>query len=149
RAFLHDRTRLAVWLATARETLTPGLGARQERDLIETARAVRAGETDGLLAALRARRNVAVERRERQAIDDRMLLILLSARRWREAIELFEARAEEGIRPHEVPLYIEMTQAYAEVGNLDGAARVVSFLEQLPRAGEPDLAPHLARSRLL
>src|SRR5262245_52679688 len=39
RALEQDNLGLALWLTKVRELLSPGLGARQERDLIETVRA--------------------------------------------------------------------------------------------------------------
>ena len=149
RALAHEQDRLAIWLTMVREILTPGLGARQEREMIEAARAVRAGHTDKILAALRTRRAAVTDARERQAIEDRILVMLLSAGRWKEAIEVFDARSEGAIRPGQVPILVEIVHAHGELGDLEAAARLVAFLEHLPGANEPALAQHIARARLL
>jgi membrane associated rhomboid family serine protease len=148
-ALAHGRERLAIALCSAREVLTPGLGARQERDVIEAQLAVRSGGADAMLAALRAARTRAREPRDRQALQDRTVMVLLGARRWREAVEAFESRADTVIRPPQIPLFVEVVNAYGELGDLAGAARVLAFLERLPGIGEPLLAPHIARARLL
>ena len=149
RAIAHDHDGLALWLTGIREVLTPGLGARQEREMIHASRAIRAGEAETVLAALRQRRAATGDRRERQIIDDRLVLVLLAAARWREAIDTFEDRSDDVIRPGQVPIFVEVIHAHGEIGDLGGAARLLAFLERLPGAEEPVLAPQIARARLL
>jgi hypothetical protein len=60
RAVTADYMRLARMLVELRELLAPGMGARQESELIETILAVRAGQVDGAIEMLRARRVIGV-----------------------------------------------------------------------------------------
>ncbi len=49
-ALARERLGLALVFARLRELLSPGMGGRQERELIEVVRAVRRGDVDGALA---------------------------------------------------------------------------------------------------
>lgn len=140
---------LAVVLTQLREILTPGLGARQEREVIEVLRAIQAGATDAVMAELRNRHAATADRRTRQVLEDRMLMLLLQARRWREAGALFEARTDDAVRPAQVPLLVELLRAYGELGELDRAARLLAFLDELPTHGSPALAFLIGRARIM
>jgi membrane associated rhomboid family serine protease len=141
--------RLALALTKLRELISPGLGARQERDLIEVVLAVRSGDFEGALTALRARRAAAQGKEERRALDDRIVFTLLSASRWDEAVELYERTREAG-GPASLPLAVEMVRAYGELGDLERAAEIVGFLEDIAGGGaDATLAYFVARARVL
>ncbi len=124
------------------------MGARQELELIEIAAAVRAGAVDEALKALRARRAQASEPVIRQAIDERIILFLLEARRWREAIDTFEAAQASGA-PTSVPMVVEVVRANGEAGDVERAAALLVQLERSPAAGEPALHQLLWRARMV
>jgi membrane associated rhomboid family serine protease len=148
RALGRERLGLALSLTRLREALTPGLGAHQERELIEVIRAVRAGDVDGALASLRARRAATDDPRQRHALDERLIFTLLSASRWDEATREYE-RARDAGGPASVALAVEMIRAYGEVGDLERAAEIVTWTEGLGSGPEPALAYFVARARLL
>jgi membrane associated rhomboid family serine protease len=140
---------IAAGLTAFREHLQPGFGARQEREILDVMREVEAGRTDGALADLRARRAASAEPGVRNAIDERIVLVLLYAGRWREAIDAFEASRQAAPVPTGLQLLVELVRAYGEEGDLDKAAELVARLEELPAAHEPGLAFLFARARLL
>jgi membrane associated rhomboid family serine protease len=148
RALAREMLGLALWLTRVRETLTPGLGAQGERELIEVIRAVRAGDVDAAIAALKARRAASQDPRERRALDDRLAFTLLAASRWREAAEEFERGRDAG-GPASVALAVEMIRAYGELGDLDRAAEIMAWVDQPRAAPEPALAYFVSRARLL
>ncbi len=147
-ALARERLGLALVFARLRELLSPGMGGRQERELIEVVRAVRRGDVDGALASLRAQREASGDLRERAALEDRIVFTLLSAARWREATDTYERGRAIGA-PASVPLAVEMVRAYGELGDLERAVEIVSFLESVPGADEPALASFVARARML
>jgi membrane associated rhomboid family serine protease len=144
-AMAHEHLRLAVALAGLREHLQPGFGGRQERDMIEIVRAVEAGGADAIVAEIRARRAEESDPAIRRALDDRIVLTLLYAGRWREAIEIFETAAV----PTTLQLLVEVMRAYGEEGDLGRAAEMLARLEELPAAQEPALQELYARGRML
>jgi rhomboid protease GluP len=145
----RDRLAIAAALTSMREHLQPGFGARQERELLEVMQEVEAGRADGVLAELSARRAASGDAGIRRAIDERIVLTLLYARRWRGAIEAFEAERQSAPVPTGLQLLVEVVRAYGEEGDLDKAAELVARLEDLPAAQEPGLAILFARARLL
>jgi hypothetical protein len=110
------------------------MGAQGERELIEVIRAVRAGDVDAALSALRARRAVSEDPRERRVLDDRMAFTLLAASRWQEAAREYE-RARDTGGPASVALAVEMIRAYGELGDLERAGEIVSWLCERADAG--------------
>lgn len=148
RALAREKLGVALSLTRLRETLTPGLGAHQERELIEVIRAVRAGDVDGAVTALRAKRAATDDPRQRHALDERLVFTLLSASRWQEAAREYE-RARDAGGPASVALAVEMMRAYGEVGDLERAAEIVTWTEGLGAGSEPAVAYFVARSRLL
>ncbi len=145
----RDRLGIAAAVTSFREHLQPGFGARQERELLDVMDEVEGGRADGVLAELRARRAAADDPGVRRAIDDRIVLTLLYAGRWRGAIEAFEAGRMAAPVPTGLQLLVEVVRAYGEEGDLDKAAELVARLEDLPAAHEPGLAFLFARARLL
>ena len=91
--------RLAVKLAELRELLSPGLGGRQEADVLRVVADVRAGRIDGALALLVAERARARSPIAQRALKDRILTTLLYVNRWREAVEAYEAEPPSATGP--------------------------------------------------
>jgi membrane associated rhomboid family serine protease len=148
-ALSREHVRLAVWLTGLRELLQPGLGARQDRDHVEASGDARSGRADEVVAALTARRGATHDPVVRQAIDDRIVLTLLYAARWRQAIEVFERALGGGALPTSLQLLVEMIRAYGEEGQHDKAADLIDRLEHAPQAHEPALSFLFSRARLL
>ncbi len=150
RALGGDRIGLALRLLEVREFLQPGMGAKQDRDMIATDAAVRAGHVDEALTVLRARRAAAAENPMlRRALDERIVMTLLYARRWRQALDHFERTIEAQPGPVTPPLLVEVVRAYGEEGDLAKAANLMDRLERSPVAHEPMLALLLARARMV
>ncbi len=148
RALSADRIRLAMRMLEIRELLQPGLGARQERDYLEAIADVREGRVDKALDSLRHQRGLIENPMARRAIDDRIVLTLLYARRWREAIATYGQR-DEGDWALSGQIAAEVVRAHGEIGDLEGAARLLDRLEKSPVAREPALAFVIHRARMV
>jgi membrane associated rhomboid family serine protease len=149
RALARDRLRLAALLIDLRELLQPGMGARAERELVDSIMAVRSGRVDEAVAVLRETRASADNPLARRQLDERIVLTYLSARRWEDAIGHYEATLGAIPGPLSPQLLVEMIRAYCEAGRLDGAADLVRRLEDSPVAEEPVLAFFVNRARLV
>ena len=91
------------------------------------------------MAAVRTRRAAAEDPRERAALDDRLVFMLLSASRYAEAAREYE-RARDAGGPASVALAVEMVRAYGEIARLERAAEIVTWVAGPPGAAEPALA---------
>jgi membrane associated rhomboid family serine protease len=149
RAYRADRLRLAARLVALRELLQPGMGAAQERELIESMIDVREGRIDRAIASLRVRRTEIEDPIVRRRIDERVVMTLLYARRWDEAIDAYESTVVSAIAPASPQTMAEMVWAYCEAGEMEKAAELVESLEASPLATEPLFTPLLARARLV
>jgi membrane associated rhomboid family serine protease len=141
-----ERLRLARAVCDLRELLQPGMGARPEREVIDTILAVRAGRVDEAVSGLAARRQAAEQPAARRYFDERIALTYLYGRRWDEAIALYESALERSAGPQ---LDVEMVRAYCEVGRLARAAELVERLEASPLVDEPVLGLLVERARLV
>ena len=149
RAMSGNRLRLAATLADLRELLQPGMGARQERELIGTILAVREGREDTVVDALMERRAAMDSALGRRMVDERVIMTYLYARRWSDAIAHFESSFGQRHGSVSPQLLVEMIRAYCEVGDLEGAAEIMPELEASPVAGEPLVAVLMQRARLV
>lgn len=149
RALLRDRLRMALFFIDLRELLQPGMGARQERELIEAILAVRSGKVEAAVEVLEEARNGIEDPLARRQIDERIVMTYLYARRWDDAIGRFERALDGQPGPTSPQLLVEMVRAYCEAGELQKAAKLVEGLEESPLAREPMLAFLLNRSRLV
>jgi hypothetical protein len=154
--FLRDLTHRAMgwrklglvrFLLSLRETLQPGMGARDERELIDTIVAVRLRGLDAEVELLEQARETMTDERQRHSVDERILFTYLSTRRWRESVDAYERWfTPETITPQ---LLIEVMRAYCEVGELDKAAILTRGIEDAPWAEEPAALPMIARARMI
>ncbi len=149
RALLADRLRLALLLCDLRELLAPGMGARQERELIEAIARVRAGRVEEAVAVLEATRNGLEEPLAQRQVDERIVLTYLSAQRWQQAADAFDRTIESRPGPVSPQLLVEMVRALCELGDLAGAARLMARIEESPMADEPMLTVPVNRARLM
>ena len=149
RALLVDRLRLARALVDARELLQPGMGARQESELIQTILEVRSGQVDTAVGRLRERRDQMAEPVARRPLDERIVMTYLYARRWDEAVAWFEQNIDGPLLPLSPQLAVEMVRAYCERGELLKAAALVERLEGGPSIGEPIWSLLIHRARLV
>lgn len=149
RAITADRLGAAGRLLELLELLQPGLGARQEREFVETVEHVRAGRVDAAVEALRERRARLEDPFAWRAVDERIVLTLLYARRWREAIEHFERTLEAAPGPTGAQVMVETVRAYGELGEMEKAADLLERIERSPLAREPMMAFLLARARMV
>ena len=149
RALLADRLRLARGLVDAREMLQPGMGARQESELISTILEVRSGQVEVAVGRLRERRDQLAEPAARRPLDERIVMTYLYARRWDEAVTWFEQNIQGPLMPLSPQLAVEMVRAYCERGELLKAAALVERLEGTPSAHEPIWSLLIHRARLV
>ena len=149
RCLLADRLRLALLVIDLRELLQPGMGARQERELVEAIVAVRSGKVEAAVEVLREARATLSDPLARRQIDERIVMTYLYARHWDQAITHFESTLDGNPGPTSPQLLVEMVRAFCEVGELDKAATLVEGLEDSPIAEEPLLAFLLNRSRMV
>ncbi|HEU5057836.1 MAG TPA: rhomboid family intramembrane serine protease [Kofleriaceae bacterium] len=148
RALVADRLHLARWLVNAREHLQPGMGARQEGELISTIIEVRSGQVDAAIERLRERRDRVAEPAARRPIDERIIMTYLYARRWEDAIGWLEDNLEPGAASPQ--LAVELVRAYCELGRLDEAALLVERIEGVhSSAEEPIWVLLVSRARLV
>jgi membrane associated rhomboid family serine protease len=147
RALIADHLRLARVLVDARELLQPGMGARQESELISTILEVRSGQVEAAVGRLRSRRDQMAEPLARRPLDERIVMTYLYARRWDDAVSWFEHHIEGPLLPLSPQLGVEMVRAYCERGELLKAAALVERLEGGPPHAEPiwNLLIHRAR----
>lgn len=147
RALRADRPGVALRLVALWDHLQPGMGAGREREMIEMLIAVRAGRVDEAVALLREARDELESPAARRHLDERIVATYLSARRWRQAIDAFEASlSSHAPSPH---LTVEMVWAYCEAGDLPAAGRLVRRLEDAFPGDEPLFAFLLNRARLM
>jgi membrane associated rhomboid family serine protease len=149
RALLGDRLRLARALVDARELLQPGMGARQESELISTILEVRSGQVEVAVGRLRERRDRMAEPVARRPLDERIVMTYLYARQWDEAVTWYEQHIQAPLSPLSPQLAVEMVRAYCERGELLKAAALVERLEGTPSANEPIWSLLLHRARLV
>jgi rhomboid protease GluP len=149
RALMADRLKLSLLLTDLRELLQPGLGARQEREVMEAILWVRSGRVEQAVEALRETRGRLENPLARRQIDERIVMTYLYARDWDQAIQYYEAQLDNQPGPMSPQLLVEMVRAYCEAGELARAATLVDRLEQSPLAAEPLLAFLLNRSRMV
>jgi membrane associated rhomboid family serine protease len=154
RALRADRPALALRLVSLWDHLQPGMGVGRERDLIEVLVAVRNGRVDDAVAVLREARAELRDARAQRHMDERIIATYLTARRWRDAIQVFEASMDRADEPPPPQLCVELVWAYCESGDLEAAGRLVDRIAAAPSAfpevpqgvpgGVPDGAPGAA-----
>ncbi|MBI4512417.1 MAG: rhomboid family intramembrane serine protease [Deltaproteobacteria bacterium] len=147
-ALMRDRIGLALRLLKFREYLQPGLPSQRERETVQTIAQVRAGMADQALTALNAERRAIEEPILRRALDERIVLTLLYARRLPDAAAHFERTLDAVAGPTSAKLLVELVRAYGELGDFDGAARVLGRLEESLGTSEPPVLLLLYRARL-
>jgi len=161
RAAASERFGLAQRLLDVAEVLAPGSGVAEEKDVLAALRALRDGNIERTVDALRDAKDRAPAE-ARVAIDERIAMLYLHAYRWDEAIahaeaHLFDAlptdptpspgslRRALGMTP---PVYVELLGAYGYKGDLDRAAAMLARLEAVC-AGREDAAIWLHRGRTI
>ncbi len=144
-----DRLRLALLAIDARELLQPGMGAAQERELVEAILAVREGRVAEAIQFLRDTRAAVDSPVARRQIDERIVMTYLYARQWGDAIDYYESSIDLVPGPVSPQLLVEMVRAYCEARELDKAAGLVMKLEESPLAEEPLLAFVINRARMV
>lgn len=149
RALAGYHLRLAKLLSDLRELLQPGMGARQESELIETILAVREGREQEIVEALDQRRDELDDPAASRRIDERIIMTYLYAQRWSDAVLRYERLTSGGRRPGSPQLTVEMVRAYCEEEELEKAAELMHIIEDSPLAKEPVLLSLLSRARLV
>jgi membrane associated rhomboid family serine protease len=134
RALRADRPGLALRLVALWDHLQPGMGVGRERDLIEVLVAVRSGRVDDAVAVLREARAELRDVRAQRHMDERIVATFLTARRWRDAIQVFEANMDRPDEPPPPQLCVELVWAYCESGELEAAGRLVDRIAAVPGA---------------
>jgi membrane associated rhomboid family serine protease len=147
RALRADHPRLALRLVELWDHLQPGMGVGRERDLIEVLLAVRSGRVDDAVAVLREARAAMRDPRAHRHMDERIVATYLTAQRWRDAIETYEARLAG--EPPSAQLCVELVWAYCESGDLEAAGRLVDRIATAPGAAEPMWTYLAHRARLM
>ncbi len=149
RMMARQYLRPAKFLADFRELLQPGMGARQESELIQTIVAVRDGREDEIIKAMEERKSRSEEPAFRSAMDERIIMILLFAQRWHDAVHRYERAVSMGRRPGSPQLTVAMVRACCEDDELDSAADLVRLVRDSPLAEEPALRTLFARGNLV
>ncbi len=163
-----ERDGLASRCLDLAEVLAPGSGVGEEKALLAALREIRDGHIEKTVAALEQARTGA-RAGERLAIDERIVMLYLSAYRWADGIahaaaHLWPAVPAPRLAPVEVgiatpiamrqmlglapPVWVELLGAYARTGELERAAGMLVRLEDAS-AGRPDAGIWLHRARLL
>ena len=134
-AVSRDHLRLATFLVEVRDLLQPGMGGKEDLRMVAALRDVKEGRVDTALAAL-ARLRERAPAGARPAIDERIVLLYLSARRWDDAIAWADRTVFADERPGEVrPLpvspsvFVELITARLRVGDFDRAAELAESFE--------------------
>jgi membrane associated rhomboid family serine protease len=159
-AVASDRLRLAAVLVDLRDLLQPGMGGGEDKRVVAALRDVKEGRVDHAIDALESLRGRAPEA-ARPAIDERIVLLLLSAQRWRDAVAHAERTltprapagpgrleliaGELGVSP---PVFVELVAARLRVGDLDGGAAAAERFAAAA-AGTPELGLLLYRLHLV
>jgi membrane associated rhomboid family serine protease len=147
RALRADRPGLALHLLALWDHLQPGMGVGRERDLIEVLVAVRSGRVDDAVAALRETRDRLRDPRAQRHMDERIVATYLTARRWRDAIQIFEARLAD--EPPPPQLCVELVWAYCESGELEAAGLLIDRMALATAATGPVWGFLVNRARLM
>ncbi len=134
RALRADHPRLALRLVGLWDHLQPGMGVGRERELIEVLVAVRSGRVDDAVAVLREARADLRDARAQRHMDERIIATYLTARRWRDAIQVYEVSLERADEPPPPQLCVELVWAYCESGQLEEAGRLVDRIAAVPGA---------------
>lgn len=146
RALRADHPRLALKLVGLWDHLQPGMGVGRERELIEVLVAVRSGRVDEAVAVLREARDQMRDPRAQLHMDERIVATYLTARRWRDAVNVYEGRLSR--QPPSQQLSVELVWAYCECGDLEAAGRLVDRIAGAAKASEPLSVYLLQRARL-
>jgi membrane associated rhomboid family serine protease len=152
----NDRLRLAAILVDIRDLLQPGMGGREDKRMVAALRDVKEGRVDAAVAALESLRERAPAS-ARTAIDERIVLLYLSAQRWQDALgwadrTLLAAAVPQGDEPPadarveaaaralgvSPSVFIELVTARLRVGDLDGAADLADRFDAVA-VGVPEL----------
>lgn len=147
RALRADRPGLALRLIGLWDHLQPGMGVARERELIEVLVAVQNGQVEEAVAVLGQARDHLRDPRARRHMDERIVATYLTARRWREAIEVYEDRLASEPPPPQI--CVELVWAYCESGDLAAAGRMVDRIAAAPDAGEPFWVYLAQRARVM
>ena len=163
-----ERYGLASRCLDLAEVLAPGSGVGEEKALLAALREIRDGHIEKTVAALEHARTGA-QAGARLAIDERIVMLYLSAYRWADGIAHADAhlwpvvpatlpasvdpsldtpialRRILGLAP---PVWVELVGAYARTGGLERAAGMLARLEDAC-VGRPDAGVWLHRARLM
>ncbi|MCG8424245.1 MAG: rhomboid family intramembrane serine protease [Proteobacteria bacterium] len=177
RALLSDRHRLARRLIDLRDLLQPGMGAEREREFLDAVAAVRSGNVDDAIAVLRETRDALDDPAAQRALDERIVFTYLSARRWQDAIDIYQAAFDRSSAPSDTSerlaadptgpdssadlpdladlpalapqLLVEIVRAYCEVGDLESAAFLIERIESAANPGDPLVSFLIHRAYLM
>jgi membrane associated rhomboid family serine protease len=134
-AVATDRLDLAAVLVDVRDLLQPGMGGRDDKRTVRALRDVRDGRIDQTIASLEAMRERAPAD-ARRTLDERIVMLYLSAHRWADAL----AHADQRLDAGEVSsgLAVELAVARLRAGDLDGAATLIESVLAAAKAA-PEL----------
>ncbi|WP_428262728.1 rhomboid family intramembrane serine protease [Haliangium sp.] len=151
RALRADRPGLALRVIDFWRHLQPGMGLEQEREMVEILAAVKQGQVDEAVALLSQARTQAQAQpdgaRVARHIDERIVAIYLTARRWADAVEAYEAGLADQPLPPQI--CVELMWAYCELDDLDAASGMVVRICEQAAAGDPAWVFLAHRARLV
>jgi rhomboid protease GluP len=148
-AVARDRVPWALRLLSWREHLQPGMGALDEREALAAYAELRDGRPSRVMESLLAARAAAQDPGERRAIDERIVVALLSARSFADAADHYQRHLEATPGPISAHVLVEMVRAYGELGALARAAALMARIEESSLPDEPMLRPVIARARMV
>jgi membrane associated rhomboid family serine protease len=146
RAIADERFDQAARLMAVKELLVPGRASAAEREFYAHIARARSGGVDEVLGELRQRLADA-EPPEDDLIQERIVTMLVFARRWREAATQFETHIGEPIGRYP-GLAVQMVRVYGELDDLERAAEIVERLEGASSGLEPGMEAVVLQARL-
>jgi rhomboid protease GluP len=146
-ALTREHMRLAVGLTTVREMLQPGAGVGLLRRALVRLSRVRRGEVEAVIDELKSVQ-ASASPGERKALDMEILSVLLSSRRYPQAVEHFQEHVGVEVLVFHTPLAAGMVQAYGEERRLDRMGQVMELTEDSPAAVDPASADALTQARV-
>jgi membrane associated rhomboid family serine protease len=149
RALARDDVARAARVAGLRELLVPGRSARRRRRFLADLGAARDGRAAEVIARLRDELKQARAGDEALTLHEELATVLLFEQRFAEGVSEVEGHlGPEYVGEHPV-LAAHLVRAWAELGDLERAARALRQLEEGPASRDPQATLLLLQARLM
>ncbi len=131
------------------DVLQPGMGAKQEREVLNTMITVREDRVDELVETLRKHTTKLSQSKGKVFVSERVLALYLYARRWEQAIVVYEEELEDIDTPVSIDLLVEVFRSYCEMGHYTKAITLMNRIEEDLRSKEVPAIIMRDRARLI